>query len=138
MRQRSQGNEKGFTLIELLVVIAIIGILATVAVVQYKDSVKKAKENVLKENLWNLRSAINQFKADRGVYPQELTELVDMGYFRDLPTDPITGYNDTWLPIYAEPDIEDYEDTENLDLGIEDVQSGAEGTALDGTPYSEW
>lgn len=138
---RRPRNRKGFTLIELLVVMGIIGILATVAVVKYKDSVQRARETVLKENLWHIRDAINQFKADRGVYPQELTELVDRGYFRDLPMDPITKAQDTWVPIYPEPSPEELEeegDSETTDLGVEDVRSGAEGNALDGSLYSEW
>lgn len=131
-------RKNGFTFIELLVVIAIIGILAAVAVPRYRDSVLKAKEAVLRENLWNIRDVIIQYKADRGDYPQDLNELVDMGYFRELPQDPFTKARDTWVPIYAEPPVEEYEDTENLDLGIEDVHSGAEGTGLNGIPYAEW
>ncbi|MFC2173992.1 type II secretion system protein [Acidobacteriota bacterium] len=131
-------KEQGFTFIELLVVVAIIGILAAIAIPRYKDAVLKAKEAVLRENLWNLRDTINQFKADRGVYPEELMELVDKGYFRSLPVDPFTKARDTWVPIYTEPPVEEYEDYENLDLGIEDIASGAEGIGLNGIPYAEW
>ncbi|HXV77113.1 MAG TPA: type II secretion system protein [Candidatus Polarisedimenticolaceae bacterium] len=124
----------GFTLIELLVVVAIIGILATVAVGQYQRNIVKAKEAVLRENLFTMRTQINNYFADKGRYPMDLQELVDDRYLREVPFDPITRSNDSWIVEYVELTDEDI----STEPGIEDVRSGAEGTSLDGTAYGEW
>jgi general secretion pathway protein G len=130
-------DNKGFTFIELMVVIAIIGILAAIAIPAYRDSVKKAKEAVLKENLFQLRNLTNQYKADKGSYPTGLEDLVSAGYLRMVPIDPITESTDSWILIYNQPEPEEMGEAE-VDMGIVDVQSGAEGIGLDGIPYSEW
>jgi len=127
-------GEPGFTLIELLVVVAIIGILAGVAVGQYRRSIIKAKEAVLKENLFRMRTAINQYFADKGRYPSDLHALVDDRYLRSMPIDPVTRSTETWQTTYAELDESDI----STEPGIEDVHSGADGYALDGTLYAEW
>ena len=124
----------GFTLIELLVVIAIIGLLATVAVGQYRSAIIKAREAVLKEDLYIMRTAIDQYFADKGYYPSDLQALVEDKYIRDVPVDPITKSADTWITEYAEWDDTDI----STEPGIVDVRSGAEGYSLDGTNYSEW
>lgn len=130
----------GFTLIELIIVVAIIGILATIAVPAMRNAPQRAKEAVLKENLYTMRSCIDQYLADRGHYPPSLQELVDRGYIRRMPVDPITESSDTWILEFA--DAQDEEDLEPIDGagqgGIIDVRSGAEGVGLDDTPYSEW
>ena len=132
-------DKRGFTFIELMVVIAIIGILAAIAIPAYRDSVKKAKEAVLKENLFQLRNLINQYKADKGKYPSDLNELVAVGYLRTVPIDPITVSSDSWVLVYAEPTTEEMQDpVEAQDQGVVDVTSGAEGSGLDGTPYKDW
>jgi general secretion pathway protein G len=127
-------RERGFTLIELLVVVAIIGILAAVAVGQYQRNIVKAKEAVLRENLFTMRTQINNYFADKGRYPSDLRELVDDHYLREVPFDPITGSSDTWQVEYAQLDDQDI----STEPGIADVRSGADGTSLDGTPYGDW
>ena len=131
---KSQTSARGFTLIELLVVVAIIGILAGVAVGNYRHAITKAKEAVLKENLFTMRSSINQYFADKGHYPNDLRTLVDAHYIRAMPIDPITGADDTWDTIHAQMGDEDI----STEPGIEDVRSGSAGIALDGSRYSDW
>jgi general secretion pathway protein G len=128
------GRSGGFTLIELLVVVAIIGILAGVVVGQYQRSIRKAKEAVLKENLFRTRAAINQYFADKGRYPFDLQALVEDKYLRAMPVDPITDSTETWVVESAELDDSDI----SLEPGISDLHSGAEGVAMDGTSFSEW
>ena len=133
MKLRPRSN-KGFTLIELLVVVAIIGILAGVVVGQYRRSIIKAKEAVLKENLFRTRNSINMYFADKGSYPFDLHTLVEARYLRDVPYDPITQSKTTWISIPAEMGEEDI----SLEPGIADIKSGAEGYSLDGSAFGDW
>jgi len=121
-------------LIELLVVVAIIGILAAVAVGQYQRNIVKAKEAVLKENLFTMRTQINNYFADKGRYPMDLQELVDDSYLRTVPFDPVAGSSSSWIQEYADLGDDDI----STEPGISDVRSGAEGYSLDGSAYSEW
>ena len=130
----SAKKQNGFTLIELLVVVAIIGILAAVAVGQYRTSIQKAKEAVLRENLFLMRQQINLYFADKGRYPYDLQSLVDDSYLKAVPVDPITESADTWETEYAQLDDADI----SQEPGIVDVRSGAGGSSLDGTSYAEW
>jgi len=130
---RPSRGQRGFTLIELLVVIALIGILTSVAVGQYKRNIVKAKETVLRENLFTMRTQINNYFSDKGKYPYDLQALVDDEYLRSVPIDPVTGSPDTWVVEYAELG----EDDISLEPGIVDVRSGAPGTTLEGTPYGD-
>lgn len=133
-RGAARRRDRGFTLIELLVVVAIIGILAAVAVGQYKHSIQRAKEATLKENLFRLRTQINLYFADKGKYPYDLQALVDDSYLAKIPVDPVTQSAETWIPEYAEIDESDI----SMEPGINDVRSGATGIGADGTPFSEW
>ena len=124
----------GFTLIELLIVIALISILATMGVVQYRNSVQSAKEATLRTDLFRMRDAIDQYYADKAKYPASLDALVSDGYMRAIPEDPITKSADTWQTVPAEPEP----GNTSGDPGIYNIKSGAPGTGLDGTSYSDW
>lgn len=142
-RRQLQGcGQRGFTLLELIIVVAIVGILATIAMPAMKDMPRRANEAVLKTNLHTLRDVIDQHYGDKGKYPTSLEQLVEAGYLRKVPIDPITKRSDTWIlvPEEVDPDSPRPESDENEDgqPGIVDVHSGALGNALDGTPYSEW
>ena len=128
------GNARGFTLIELMVVASILMVLAGLGLVQYRNGVTRAREGVLKTDLFNMRDAIDQYYADKGQYPGTLDELTSSGYLRKVPDDPITMSNSTWQTVASEPDA----NNPSAAPGVYDVKSGADGTALDGTKYAEW
>ena len=125
---------KGFTLIELMVVMALIVVLASVGLTLYTNSVTRAKESVLKEDLFRMRDAIDQYYADKGRYPATLQDLVSDKYLRTIPKDPFTNSADTWREVPSEPDP----NNPTAQSGVYDVRSGSEQTALDGSKYSEW
>lgn len=127
-------SARGFTIIELLIVMSVIVILASMGLVQYRNSVRRAEEAVLKENLFRMRDALDQFYADKNKWPSDLSELVSEGYIREVPEDPITNSKDTWRTEQAEPDPNNPASSG----GIDNVFSGSEETALDGSKYSEW
>ncbi|HEX4652348.1 MAG TPA: prepilin-type N-terminal cleavage/methylation domain-containing protein [Granulicella sp.] len=128
-------GQQGFTLIELMIVMVIIGILAAIAVPAYVQSVRHAREAVLKEDLHTLRAAIDSYTVDKGKAPQALSDLVDAGYLKSMPTDPMTNSSDSWVP--AESDM--LSTTDETDAGgIDDVHSGSQETATDGTAYNTW
>jgi len=127
-------RDGGFTLIELLIVIALITILATMGVVQYRNSIQASKEAVLHTDLFRMRDAIDQYYADKAKYPASLDALVSDGYMRAIPQDPITKSADTWQTVPAEPEP----GNTSAEPGIYNVKSGAPGTGLDGTSYSDW
>jgi general secretion pathway protein G len=126
--------ERGFTLIELLIVLTLITILSTIGMAQYQRSVVYSREAVLKEDLFRMRDAIDQYYADKNQYPSTLDALVSEGYMRKVPEDPFTKSNSTWQTVPAEPDP----NNPAAEAGIYDVKSGSDQTALDGTAYSEW
>jgi general secretion pathway protein G len=142
LRRAGRAAQAGFTLLELIIVIAVIGILATIALPRLLHTPEKAKEAVLKTNLRALRDVLDQHYADKGHYPASLEALVDAGYLRKVPVDPITRSTDTWELIYDEPSLDaapaETDLPEGGEPGIIDVRSGAPGNGSDGTPYSEW
>ncbi|MDD8020356.1 MAG: type II secretion system protein [Acidobacteriota bacterium] len=133
---RRKQNSSGFTLIEILVVLSIIGILLGLAVPQYQMSIKRAREAVLKENLFIMRKLIDQYYQDKHRYPPDLHALVEEKYLKMLPVDPITGSNESWVQVREMPAVDDYVSTEIL--GVVDVKSGSEAKALDGSYYNTW
>jgi general secretion pathway protein G len=133
-RNTRTGRAAGFTLVELLIVISLISILAAMGLVQYKNSVTSTKESVLRTDLFRMRDAIDQYYADKGKYPSALDSLVSEGYMRKIPEDPITKSSDSWTTVPAEPDP----NNPSAEPGVYDVKSGAQGTALDGSNYTDW
>lgn len=131
-----RAKDKGFTLIEMIIVFTLIGILVGLALPQYQSAVKKARESVLKETLFQLRKLIDQYYSDKGKYPASVQALVDENYLRKIPVDPITGKADTWLEVQEQPSADEIEPGQVF--GIMDVHSGAEGKGLDGTPFNTW
>jgi general secretion pathway protein G len=134
MGRNTRTGNRGFTLVELLIVISLISILAAMGLVQYKNSLLSSREAVLKTDLFRMRDAIDQYYADKGKYPSALDSLVSEGYMRKVPEDPITKSSDSWQTVPAEPDP----NNPSAEPGIYDVKSGAQGTGLDGTNYSDW
>ena len=136
MLSTHKNKNSGFTLIEMLIVFALIGILVGLGLPQYKYATKRARESVLKENLFQMRTLIDQYYADKGKYPYSLQALVDEKYMRAIPIDPITGSSGTWIEM---PEILSEEDLiMAVEPGIADVLSGSELKSLDGTLYSTW
>ena len=125
---------EGFTLIEVMVVMALIITLASVALTLYGNSVIRAKESVLKEDLFRMRDAIDQYYADKGKYPGTLQDLISDKYLRTIPVDPFTNSADTWREVPSEPDP----NNPTAETGVYDVKSGSDRTALDGTKYADW
>jgi general secretion pathway protein G len=125
---------RGFTFIELMVVMAIIVVLITMAIPVYQKSIIRAKESVLKNNLFTLRTVIDNYTYDKQKAPQSLQDLVTEGYLREIPVDPMLASSQGWKVI-----MEDATQAVNQDSpGVFDVRSGSEKIGLDGTPYADW
>jgi general secretion pathway protein G len=131
---RAARRQAGWTLIELVIVMAIITVLAGIATIGARNAVMTSKEATLREDLFRMRDAIDQYYADKGKYPSDLQALVTDHYMRDVPLDPISRSRDTWQTVPAEPDAQN----PNADPGIFNVKSGAEGASLMGEAYSEF
>jgi general secretion pathway protein G len=130
-------GEPGFTLIELIIVLSIIGLLVGLGLPQYKSATIKAREAVLKENLFILRRLIDQYAQDKGKYPASLQALVQDSYLRTIPVDPFTRESTTWVEVRELPSPED--PLLNEIPGVIDVKSGSEEKSqLDGTSYNTW
>ena len=129
--QRSEG---GFTLIELMIVMAIIGILSAIAIPSFVRQVQRAKEAALKEDLHTLRSAIDSYTVDKQQAPQSLDDLVQAGYMKTIPRDPMTNRSDTWMTSQSET-MTDINETQG---GVDDVHSGSQELSSEGTSYNTW
>src|SRR5579862_7900471 len=132
--RRIRTNDAGFTLMELMIVMAIIAILATLAVPSFKGALRSAREAVLKEDLHVMRAAIDSYTMDKQKAPQSLDDLVQNGYLRSIPVDPMTQSNETWVTDTSDT----LSSVDQTDSGINDVHSGAQDTGSDGQPYSTW
>jgi general secretion pathway protein G len=131
---RTRRKDAGFTLIELMIVMAIIGVLAVVAVPSFVGAIRQAREAVLKEDLHVLRAAIDSYTMDKQKAPQALDDLVQDGYLREIPVDPITHSKDSWVTDTSDT----LSSVEQTDSGIDDIHSGSQETGSDGQPYSSW
>ncbi len=127
-------RQLGFTLIELMVVISIIVILMSVAIPRYQASILRARETVLRDDLYTLRSVIDQYTLDKQKAPQSLQDLVESGYLKQLPIDPFTNARDTWVPVTDESIMS----PDQSQPGIIDVHSSSEQKSSEGTAYSTW
>jgi general secretion pathway protein G len=130
---RNRG-EAGFTLMELMIVMAIIGVLATLAVPSFIGAIRSAREAVLKEDLHVLRTAIDSYTEDKQKAPQSLDDLIQDGYLKAIPVDPMTKSNETWVTATSDA----LHSLDESEPGIDDVHSGSEETGTDGQPYSSW
>jgi general secretion pathway protein G len=133
MRVRKSG-EGGFTLVELMIVMAIIMILATIAIPIYVRTLQRAKEATLREDLHTMRTAIDSYTVDKEKAPETLDDLVQAGYLKSIPVDPITSSNETWITGMSDT-MTDINETQG---GMDDVHSGSQALASDGTTYNTW
>lgn len=133
-RARLRQRLDGFTLIELLIVMVLLILLAGVSLTVYGTSVQRGKEAALKEDLFQMRKAIDEYYADKGKYPTDLQALVSEKYLRKIAPDPFTGSADTWQTVQSETDPAN----PSAEPGISDVKSGSDQIGSDGRPYSEW
>jgi general secretion pathway protein G len=133
-RPLRRGGRSGFTLIELMIVISLIVVLSSLALVQYRHSIVHSQEAVLRDDLFKLRDAIDQYYADKNTYPESLDALVSDGYIRSVPKDPFTKSESTWETVPSEPDPAN----PTAAPGVYDVKSGSDASSLDGSKYSDW
>lgn len=129
-----RSRQLGFTLIELMVVISIIVILMSVAIPRYQASILRARETVLRDDLYSLRTVIDQYTLDKQKAPQSLQEIVDAGYLKSIPMDPFTNSRETWVPVTDDSIMS----PDQSQPGIIDVHSGSELKSSEGTAYSSW
>jgi general secretion pathway protein G len=133
MRSRAK-NEAGFTLMELMIVMMIIGVLTTLAIPSFVSAVRAAKEAVLKEDLRVMRTAIDSYTMDKQKAPQSLDDLVQAGYLKSIPEDPMTKARDSWVTDMSDS----LHSVDQTDPGIDDVHSGSQETGSDGQAYNTW
>ena len=133
-RTNRKARQHGFTLVELMIVMVIIGVLAVVAIPSYVGAVRQAREAVLREDLHVMRSAIDAYTADKQKAPQSLDDLVQEGYLKSIPEDPMTKSKESWVTD-TNSDLHSLDQT---DPGIDNVHSGSQEQGSDGQPYSAW
>ena len=133
-RRIQSGKRAGFTIMELMVSMAIVLVIISVAVPLYQKAVIRARESVLRQNLFSLRTVIDEYTYDKQKAPQQLDDLVREGYLRQMPMDPIAGNSTSWKIIMEDASSS----ASQSEPGIFDVRSSSEKTSLEGTPYSEW
>lgn len=134
MERNIRNGKRGFTLLELMIVLTIIAILASISIPMYQSIVLRTKETVLKDNLRTLRNLIDQYTADKKKAPQALQDLVEAGYLREIPEDPITNSRDTW-EVVMDTSVSSPDQTES---GIVNVRSGSTAISSEGTAYNTW
>jgi general secretion pathway protein G len=130
----TRAREDGFTLVELMIVMLIIGVLAAIAIPSFISSIKNAREAALKEDLHVMRDAIDSYTMDKNKAPQSLDDLVQSGYLKSIPTDPVTHSKETWVTS-TDDTLASVDQTEP---GVNDVHSGSQDVGTDGQPYSAW
>lgn len=130
---RKKGT-RGFTLIELMIVISIVLILMAVAIPNYQQSVLHARESVLRQDLYVIRSAIDQYTLDKQKAPQSLQDIVSANYMKEIPEDPMTRSRDTWETVQEDSLMA----IDQQQPGIVDVHSGSQQTSSDGSAYNTW
>ena len=133
MRRIHKGNA-GFTLVELMIVMAIIGVLAVIAIPSYMSALRRAREAVLKEDLHVMRAAIDSYTMDKQKAPQSLDDLIQEGYLKVIPEDPVTHSNSTWVTDSSDA----LHSLDQTDPGVDDVHSGSTENGSDGQPYNTW
>ncbi len=136
MGQNIKTGEEGFTLIEVIIVLSLIGILVGLGLPQFQSAGRRAREAVLKEDLFQFRKVIDAYRTDKGKYPTSLQALADEHYLRSIPIDPITKSATTWVEVRETPPPDEL--VSGMELGIIDVHSGSEEKGMDGTLYNTW
>ncbi|HKO11294.1 MAG TPA: prepilin-type N-terminal cleavage/methylation domain-containing protein [Acidobacteriaceae bacterium] len=133
-RNGARNGESGFTLVELMIVMAIIAVLAMVAIPRFTAAIQNAREAALKEDLHVLRDAIDSYTMDKNKAPQSLDDLVQAGYLKKIPVDPMTHSSETWQTTTDST----YQDVDQSEPGVTDVHSGSDAVGSNGQPYSSW
>jgi len=134
MRNGKNGRGRGFTFVELMVVLTVMVILISMAIPSLGKAITRSKESVLRNNLFTIRTVLDNYCYDKGKCPQSLQDLVTDGYLRTIPTDPMNNYSTDWRTV-----MEDATQSVSQDEpGIWDVHSGSDKNSLENTPYSEW